>query len=123
MAQITAKHCANHPSAPTEDTDATIRDSRCFVCAADTKREGCFCSHRHCPRKWMTVILPLIISVSQKDGLFRMEEKTFCRTEHSGTENLRLLLRHKICDSQIPFRYVFYHTTLGKKIRTAKTHV
>lgn len=31
MAQITAKHCANHPSEPTEDTAANIRDSRRFV--------------------------------------------------------------------------------------------
>ena len=79
---------------------------------------GCFCSRRCCPRKWMMVILPLITLVSQKDGLFKMEENTFCRTDHSGTENLRLFLRHKICGSQIPFRYAFYHTTLCKKIQT-----
>lgn len=80
---------------------------------------------RHCcPGKWMMAILPLIILVSRKDGLFKMKENTFCRKEHSGTENLRLFLRHKICGSQIPFQYAFYHTHCVRKYKqTTKTHV
>lgn len=60
----------------------------------------------------MMVILPLIVLVSQKHGLFEMKENTFCRTEYLSTESLGA--SHKIQSlwfpNSIALCFLPYHT-------------
>lgn len=71
-----------------------------------------------CPGKWMVVIPPLIILVSQEPGLLEMDENTFCRTEHSGTGNWSLLPKAQNLWFLNPISKCFLPYTLRNKIQT-----
>lgn len=60
----------------------------------------------------MMVIPLLIILVSQKHGLFKMEENIFCRAEHLGTESLSAFPKTQNLWFQNPIsiRFLPYHT-------------